>query len=96
MSTHVDFAILKALLQVVVDGLVGDLANQRKIRDADFLLLGRLEDGLGCELLLLPRASGSGSASILLAPGALSYRLYKFSVSVCRVVVVDDGGWYHG
>ena len=96
MSTHVDFAILEALLQVVIDGLVGDLANQCKIRDADFLLLSRLKDGLGCELLLLPRTSGSGSASILLAPGALSYRLYKLTVSVCRVVVADKGGLYHG
>jgi hypothetical protein len=26
-ATHVDLAILEALLQVVVDGLVGDLAN---------------------------------------------------------------------
>jgi hypothetical protein len=67
--THVDLAILKALLEVVVDGLVGDLANQREIRDTDLLLLGRLEDGLCCELgLLLCRAGGAG---ILLAPCAL-------------------------
>ena len=96
MSTHVDFAILEALLQVVVDGLVGDLADQRQIGDADFLLLGRLEDGLGCELLLLPRASSAGGASILLAPGALCYRLFKHSVSVCRAVAAGVGGWYHG
>lgn len=29
--THVDLAILEALLQVVVDGFVRDLANQRQI-----------------------------------------------------------------
>ena len=96
MSTHVDFAILEALLQVVVDGLVRNLADQRQVRDADFLLLGRLEDGLGRELLLLPRASSAGSASILFAPGALRYRLYKHSVSVCRAVVAGVGGLYHG
>lgn len=54
-STHVDFAILEALLQIVVDGLVRHLADECEIRDADFLLLGALEDGLLCELrLLLP------------------------------------------
>jgi hypothetical protein len=30
-STHVNLAILEALLQVIVDGLIGDLANQGKI-----------------------------------------------------------------
>ena len=95
-STHVDLAILEALLEVVVDSLVGNLADQRQVRDADFLLLGRLEDGLGRELLLLPRASSAGSASILFAPGALRYRLYKHSVSVCRAVVAGVGGLYHG
>jgi hypothetical protein len=29
--THVDFAILESLLQIVVDGLVRDLADQRKV-----------------------------------------------------------------
>jgi hypothetical protein len=66
--TYIDLAILEALLQVVVDGLVGDFANQREVRDSDLLLLCRLEDGLCCELgLLLSSASGS----ILLAPCAL-------------------------
>lgn len=30
-STHVNLAILEPLLQVVVDGLIRDLANQREI-----------------------------------------------------------------
>lgn len=98
-STHVDFAILEALLQVVVDGLVRDLADQRQIRDSHLLLLGGLENSFGRELgLLLPRTSSSaaGSSSIFLAPGALSYRLHMHSVSVCRVVVAGVGGLYHG
>lgn len=75
-STHVDFAILEALLQIVVDGLVGNLADQREIRDTDFLLLGRLKDGLLCELRLgLPTAGGLGPSGILLAPCALCYCL---------------------
>jgi hypothetical protein len=79
-STHVDFAILEALLQIVVDGLVRHLADECEIRDADFLLLGALEDGLLCELrLLLPTGGG-----LLLAPCALRNSLYTASVSVCR------------
>lgn len=74
--THVDFAILEALLQVVIDGLVRDLTDQRQIRDSHLLLLGRLEDGLGRELgRLLPRTSRTaGRRCVLLAPGALGYR----------------------
>jgi|SRR5690242_9388773 len=73
--THVDFAILEALLQVVVDGLVRDLADQRQIRDSHLLLLGRLEDSLGRELgRLLPRTSRTARRRVLLAPGALGYR----------------------
>jgi hypothetical protein len=41
----VDLAMLEALLQVVVDGLVGDLAQQREVRDSDLLLLGDFEGG---------------------------------------------------
>jgi hypothetical protein len=73
-STHVYLAILESLLQVLVDGFVGDLADQREIRDSDLLLLGRLEDSFRCELGL--RLRGSGTSGILLAPGALRYRLY--------------------
>ena len=37
----VDFGVFETLLEVVVDRLVGDFADQREIRDADFLLLRR-------------------------------------------------------
>lgn len=42
----VDFAILKALLQVLVDCLIGYFAQQCQIRDSDLLLLGRVEGRL--------------------------------------------------
>jgi hypothetical protein len=97
-STHVDLAILEALLQVVVDSLVGNLADQRQVRDAHFLLLGCLEDSLCCELGLLPRASSSaGGGRILLAPSAFRYRtLHRSSVSVWHVVVAGVDRLYHG
>ena len=97
-STHVDLAILEALLQIVVDSLVGNLADQRQVRDAHFLLLGCLEDSLCCELGLLPRASSSaGGGRILLAPSAFRYRtLHRSPVSVWHVVVAGVGRLYHG
>lgn len=42
----VDLPSFESLLQVVVDGLVGNLAEQRQVRDTDFLLFGCLEGGL--------------------------------------------------
>jgi hypothetical protein len=81
-STHVYLAILEALLQILVDSLVRDLANQREIRNSDFLLLGGLEDGLLRELRL-----GLSCGGILLAPCALRYGLYRELVSTCRGVL---------
>ena len=37
--TYVYLGILKTLLQIVVDGFIGDFAEQSEIRDADLLLL---------------------------------------------------------
>ena len=84
-STHVNLAILESLFQVVVDGLVRNLADQRKIRDTNFLLLGSLEDRLGCELRLrLPSPGGFGTSGIFFAPCALCYRLRVVEISACR------------
>lgn len=38
--------MLEAELQVIVDSLVGDFAEQGKVGNTDLLLLRRLEDGL--------------------------------------------------
>ena len=78
-STHVYLAILESLLQVLVDGLVGDLADERKIRDANFLLFGRLEDGLGCELL--GWCSSGGLSTSGLARCAVGFPLHTACVS---------------
>lgn len=50
-DTHVDFSIFESLFEVVIDGLVGDLADEREITDAHLLLLRALED---CFLHLWP------------------------------------------
>jgi hypothetical protein len=85
-TTHVYLAILEALFQIVVDGLVRDLANQCEIRHADFLLLGTLEDGLFGELRrrLAPGFGG------LLAPGALGLDLVDW-VSACCIAAAVGG-----
>lgn len=89
-STHVYLAILEPLLQVVVDGLIGDLADQCQVRHTDLLLLGRLEDGLGCELGLggCPRG---GLAPNGLARCAVGFPLYTAQISwvpSCRATFV--------
>lgn len=38
--------MVKPQFQVVVNGFVGDLAEQGEVRDTDLLLLGALEGGL--------------------------------------------------
>ena len=73
VRTYVDLPVLEALLQVLVYGFVRDLAKQSKIRHADLLLLGALEDSLLREAGLRGPASGG----ILLAPGALAHSLYR-------------------
>lgn len=76
-STHVYLAIFESLLQVLVDGLIRNLADQGEIRYTDFLLLGGLEDGLGSELGLgLSAASG-------LARGAVGFPLHMEYISMC-------------
>ena len=75
--TYVDFRILKPLLQIVVDRLIRDLADQGKIRDSHFLLLCTLENSL-FDLGLPPSAParrGLGATGVLLAAGALRNRL---------------------
>lgn len=54
--TYIDLPRIEAELQVVVDGLVGDFAQQRQVRDTDFLLLCALEGGL-LDLGLPPTSS---------------------------------------
>lgn len=86
---YIDFAILEPLLQVVVDGLVGDLADQGEVGNANLLLLGALEDGLAD--LGLAAAGGLRGGGILLAPCALGNGLSLRCVSLPGLSV-DWGG----
>lgn len=71
---YVDLTILESLLQVVVDGLVGNLADEGEIRDSDLLLLCRLEGGL-LDLGLSTGTAGLRGGGILLSSSAFGYGL---------------------
>lgn len=67
--------MLEAQLEVVVDGLIGDLAQQCQVRHADLLLLGALKGGLlDLRLARLPPVAhvgdrfGAPKAATLLLP----------------------------
>lgn len=88
---YIDLAILESLLQIVVDSLVGDLANKGEIRDSNFLLLGRLE---GCLLNLRLSAGGSGlrGGSILLSSSSFSDGLWASSQTIGATSCAGSGG----
>lgn len=46
LHTYVDLRVLKSFLEVLVDGLVRDLAEQREVRHSNLLLLRALEHRL--------------------------------------------------
>jgi len=77
-GAYIDFAILESLLQVVVDGLVGNLADKGEIRNSDFLLLCRLEGRL-LDLRLPSTGSGLCGGGILLSSSSLGDGLWVVS-----------------
>ena len=82
-NVGVNFGILESLFQVVIDGLVGDLADERQIRDPDLLLLGAFELGF-FDLRLPPTPTGRRlrRALVLLAACALCHRLLPGSAGI--------------
>ena len=70
----VDFCSFEALLQIIVDRLVRNLADERKVRNSDFLLLRALELGF-LNIRPSPTALGLRRALVLLATCALCDRL---------------------
>ena len=77
-ATNIDLPIRKSLLQVLIDSLVRNLADQRKIRHTNFLLLCAFEYGLA-DLPL--RAASCGRRGILIATCALCHRLVRIGMS---------------
>jgi len=83
-ATYINFCILETNLQIVVDSLIRDLADQCEIRNSHFLLFGALEDGLS-DLGLAPCAAGRlGIVRVLFSAGALGDCLLngRFSLDV--------------
>lgn len=65
-KSYIDLAMIKSEFQVVINGLIGDLAEQREIRHSNLLFLRGLEHGL-----LDLRPSSSGSSTIAYISGSL-------------------------
>jgi len=77
-TTDIYLSIGEPLLQVLIDSLIRDLANQGKIRHTNFLLLCAFEYGLA-DLPL--RAASCGRRGILIATCALCHRLVRIGMS---------------
>lgn len=45
-AAYVDLVMFKAEFEILIDGLIGDFAEEGKIRDTNLLLLCAFEDGL--------------------------------------------------
>lgn len=71
---YVNLAIFESLIQVLVDGFIGDLADEGEIRDSDLLLLCRFEGRLS-DLRLSARGSWLCGSGILLSSGTFGYGL---------------------
>lgn len=80
--THVYFGILKTFLQILVDGFIGYLADEGKIRNSHFLLFGTFEYRFP-DLWLASTTRSFGIArladgvSLLLAASSLCDRLLQ-------------------
>ena len=81
LFTYVNLCILKSLLKVVVDCLVGYLANQSEIRHPNFFFLRALEYRFPHLRLAASRAGSLRTACVFLAAGALCYCLRTSCVS---------------
>jgi len=77
-ATDIDLPICESLLQVLIDSLIRDLADQGKIRHANFLLLRAFKDSLA-DLAL--RAASCRGRGILIATCALCHRLVRTGMS---------------
>lgn len=76
---YIDLAMIKSKFQVVVNGLIGDFAEQREIRHANLLFLCRLEHGL--LHLRLSSSSSSAIAYISSSLGATKTSTLLFSTN---------------
>lgn len=80
--TNVYFRILEAFLQILIDSLIGYLADQGKIRNSDFLLFSTFEDcfpdlRLATATRSFRIARLANIVSLLLAAGSFCDRLLR-------------------
>lgn len=75
----VNFGAFKALLQIVVDGLIGDFAKECQVGDANVLLLGCFEGSL---LRLCAAADLRTRSSGLAISGGFIFRSPRYSLYV--------------
>ena len=68
---HIDLSIFEPLLQIVIDSLVRDLADQRKVGDSHFFLLCTFKYRLPDLGLAGPRITSSIVGGFLPSAGAL-------------------------
>lgn len=85
-DTHIYLRILESLLQVLIDRLVGDLADKRQIRHADLFLLVCLVERLLDRSASAATAAASTSSAILLSAGPAAYcGLHESLISIWSI-----------
>jgi hypothetical protein len=92
VDAYIDLAIFEPLLQIVVDGFIGDLADQGKIRYSDFFLLGAFEN---CSFDAASASTGVSrprAGGILLAACPLRDGLRESNVSVYSSTYLGAAG----
>lgn len=83
ISTYIDLCILKALLQILINCLVGDLADQGKVRHSNFLFLRALKYRFSNFRLPSSIVCALGGCQFFLAAGAFCDSLFPWTSDTC-------------
>lgn len=94
LSTYIDLCVLEALLQILIDCLIRDFADQGKVRDADFLFLRALKYRFSNFWLPPPIFCSFDGCRLFLSAGAFCDPLFP-SKSVTGVATHNDQRTHH-